>query len=623
MNTHPARPQPAVLLIFLLLAGVLAIAGFALWKNPSAQTPQYTVRSSAPSLMLEQPVNELPAVDEFAWNDWANQSSWAALLVWLVALFVLLLAGLPLAVLIFARWHDAGAAWARIISLLLVGYAVWLPTSLGVCFFSRISLAVAFGALLLLDVLIVMWMGGIRIFLGHIRRCGWSMLISETLFLAGFLLFALLRAHNPDLWHPIWGGEKPMEFAFLNAILRSPVMPPYDPFFSDGTINYYYYGLYLVALPIKATGITSSIAFNLVIPTLFALTLSGGYAIVRQLTGRVRYGLAGGAFLALLGNMASVVKTGWSQGMEPVYHALLQPGSETWTERLSHLGTRLGDWYIGPSRVITEPFFTINEFPFWSFLFADLHPHLIALPIALLVIALIALVAGVGRKGTRVTPFAFLLLALALGTLAVTNSWDFPTYALLMGIALVGSAWRSPRRTAGDGGGSRLAPRAAGRRGTAGAIAGCCWHGAVYPLLHPLPRVCLRGRARQRVHPHPWLPGHLRVVSGYPAASAARRGVAIAAAFSGAPRLYCAPHTRHGACPAPHPVVSAPRQSAHRPCPIAYHPAVAACQRAATGTGGAEGTVKAALVRFHPGQRCLPAADDAGRCCRGAGHRCS
>ena len=56
---------------------------------------------------------------------------------------------------------------------------------------------------------------------------------------------------------------------------------------------------------------------------------------------------------------------------------------------LAGFGARLGDWFWGPSRVIfSEKQITINEFPFWSYLFADLHPHLIAMPIALLVIAL-------------------------------------------------------------------------------------------------------------------------------------------------------------------------------------------------------------------------------------------
>src|SRR5262249_24086405 len=36
------------------------------------------------------------------------------------------------------------------------------------------------------------------------------------------------------------------------------------------------------------------------------------------------------------------------------------------------------------------------------------------------------------------------LAALALGALAITNAWDFPTYALLLGGALLGRAWREP-----------------------------------------------------------------------------------------------------------------------------------------------------------------------------------
>src|SRR5262249_5018323 len=116
---------------------------------------------------------------------------------------------------------------------------------------------------------------------------------------------------------------------------------------------------------------------------------------------------------------------------------------------------------------------TINEFPFWSYLFADLHPHLIAMPITFLVIALaFELFAREPRRETRDTRRetrderhetreprtqnreprldhswflvlgSWFLAALALGGLAVTNSWDFPTYTLLIAGALAGRAWR-------------------------------------------------------------------------------------------------------------------------------------------------------------------------------------
>ncbi len=402
-----------------------------------------------PPLLLDQPVNELPAVDEHGWNSGANKSSWHALLVWLFMLFGLTLLGLPLGLFIFRGWVDSGVPWSRLLALILVGYLVWLPTSFGFWHYANISIIVAIFAVMVLDGFIVVHMGIERVLI-QLWRGLKHLAVGEMVFFGGLLFFILVRSLNPDLWHPIWGGEKPMEFGFLNAILRSPVMPPYDPFFSDGYINYYYYGLYLVSLPIKFTGIAPAYGFNLVLATLFGLCASGVYSIVAHLTRRARYGLIGVVFLVLMGNVATFVKVGWSQGIDPVLRILFEEQDGSFFGRLFTLGERLGDWYIGPSRVITSPSFTINEFPYWSFLYGDLHPHLIALPITLLMIALVyRFVAGEtpsphGHHRKQLLDYLpWVFTALTLGTLAVTNSWDFPTYSLLLGVALVGAAWRA------------------------------------------------------------------------------------------------------------------------------------------------------------------------------------
>ncbi|PDW03443.1 hypothetical protein CJ255_08930 [Candidatus Viridilinea mediisalina] len=400
--------------------------------------------NTAPPLRLDGPVNRLPVVDEYAWNERLGQDSLGATLLWLLAFYGLALLGMPLAHAVFGHWPDGGVAWARLIGLLLLGYAVWLPTSLGVWSY---NLWGSLGGLVLvlgLNGVILWWQGARlhgnsdreRLMLGvaalgqRLKQCRPRALWSEALFLLGFGSFALIRAFNPDLWHPVWGGEKPMEFGFLNAILRSAVMPPYDPFFSDGYINYYYYGFFLFSLPIKLTGIAPAIGFNLAVATLGGLLLAGAFALVLALTQRVRYGLLGAAMVGVAGNLAGVFGAGWSQGFGAISNALGTAG-------LRGMGAQLDSWYIGPSRVIP---YTINEFPFFSLLFADLHPHLMALPMTLLVAAL-GYVLLENNPSQR--PFSVGLLVLSLGALAITNSWDFPTYGLLMGLVFLGAAWRA------------------------------------------------------------------------------------------------------------------------------------------------------------------------------------
>ena len=457
---------------------------------PSGQPPAVvmtTLPVEAPTLTsepirsVELPVNLLPAVDEYAWNRLADSEA-VAVFLWLLASYGLLLLGLPLAVVVFHRWRDGGVAWARLIGLLLVGYAVWMPISMRLWQYDRLGLTFGVLIVLALNTAIIVWLGrtserklvgsevqldslrvnprsigasfmqGLRFLGNHLQARSRSILLVEGLFLAAFAFLTTVRFFNPDLWHPTWGGEKPFEFGFLNAILRSPVMPPYDPFFSGAHINYYYYGLYLVSLPVKATGIHPAIAFNLIVPTIFAMTLAGAFAFVLHLTKRVRYGLVGAAFVALFGNLATSfpAEGSWVEGLNPVFREL--------SGGFAGAFGRLDDWFIGPSRVIP---FTINEFPFWSFLFADLHPHTIALPITLLMMALIYRffertdsVPDNDQPSPDNQRFAtglrWSLTTLTLGTLAVTNSWDFPTYALLLTGAMLGVVWLRPTRLAGS-----------------------------------------------------------------------------------------------------------------------------------------------------------------------------
>lgn len=390
---------------------------------------------SLKTAMLARPLVSLPAVNEYGWNSWANQNQPLALVLWLLLIEALGLLAWPLSRRIFGGSQDLGWAWSKLIGLLVWSYAIWLPVSLSWWSYTWRSLLAGLALLALLSWLAAGRPRTLRRGRGLQMR---DLLRFEAIFLVAFGLWTLVRAANPDLWHPWLGGEKPFEFGMLNAIVRSPVMPPPDPFFSGGVINDYYYGLFLVSVPIRATGIDPAIAFNLIIPLLFALLVVGAIAVVRALTGRWRWGLLGAVFLTLLGPVASAFVVGESRGML-IALRVLREGVGGWSGRI-------GDWFWGPSRIIPN---TINEFPLFSYLFADLHPHMIALPITVLMVALaVHLGRGVYSRRELAAQWPALLMAgMVIGTLAVANSWDAPTAALVLGGALAGRAWRSGARS--------------------------------------------------------------------------------------------------------------------------------------------------------------------------------
>ena len=186
----------------------------------------------------------------------------------------------PMAFSLFRGLRDRGFLLSKTFGWLLSGWLLWVFASAGLAQNSvRNSWLVAGDRHVLVSaaVLVFTW----REVLSFLRRMWGILLVGEgSVRGSRILFFVLIRRANPDIWQPWFGGEKFMEFAFLNGILRSPYFPPVDPHFAGGYINYYYYGIYLVGYLIKLTGIYAEVAFNLAIPMLFALTVVNAFAVV-------------------------------------------------------------------------------------------------------------------------------------------------------------------------------------------------------------------------------------------------------------------------------------------------------------------------------------------------------
>jgi uncharacterized membrane protein len=113
-------------------------------------------------------------------------------------------------------------------------------------------------------------------------------------------------------------------------------------------------------------------------------------------------------------------------------------------------------WYWAPTRVIAElpegrGHNAINEMPWFTFLYGDLHAHMMSMPIMLTILLWLAaeiLGAGKRRRGWVAAGMSLFVGGLSVGLIRATNSWDWPTF-LILGIAgLTFAAWITQSRYA-------------------------------------------------------------------------------------------------------------------------------------------------------------------------------
>ncbi len=450
-------------------ANAAALLPETLLDNVIYRTPLQATRND-PTLLMDE---ELQAV-QTAGGTWSalfntqalqNRSQPVAVFLWWLLLTVLGWLAVPWLALAFPALRHRGYGLARIAGLLIWGYLTWLPAALRILPHTRATL---WGGLALLA-LGSGWLVYRRWddFRTYWRNHKSHILRIELLFAALYLTWVFIRYLNPDLRHPYTGGEKPMDFAYLNAVIKSTWFPPYDPWFANGVMNYYYFGFVLVAGLVKVTGIVPSVAYNLAVPAFFAMTGVGAYTLADNLAGGDarrgrRAGWFGVAIFLLLGNLGQLqllfegFKTMGNitfESLIPGYPEVVSALRGFWLvlfegEKLSF---RPEWWYWNATRIIpAEPdgVGAINEFPLFTFLYADLHAHLMALPLTQLALGVVLqwatgplqreIATGRWAKVKTWLPHplpTFLLAALVGGALRATNTWDYPTFLGLMGMA--------------------------------------------------------------------------------------------------------------------------------------------------------------------------------------------
>lgn len=390
---------------------------------------------------------------------------------WYLTITILGLITFPVAHRLFPGLPDRGYTISRVLGLLVWGYFHWM---LGILGLSRNDLS---GLILALGIslgicLLMLYREGPEKTLPWIADNLQIILVVELIFLTTFAGWAWVRSLNPE----IMGTEKPMELAFINAILRSETFPPHDPWLSGYSISYYYFGYLLVSMLAKLTGTVGSVAFNLGISLVFGLVFIGAYGLVYNLTADLyvkdrRQPLAP----ALLGPFFALIVSNWEGFLHFLHARGIFWGNGGSGQRLSRFWSWLdikdlvnppsGDpfghwWWWRASRVIKDIDFSgggrevISEFPFFSFLLGDLHPHVLAMPFAFLVMgAALAYYRQrsncsfrwLGILSLDLAPGRFFILAWLVGALGFLNTWDLPIYiSLVAGVYTLRSLEKSP-----------------------------------------------------------------------------------------------------------------------------------------------------------------------------------
>ena len=390
---------------------------------------------------------------------------------WLLVAELMGLAAFPLAYYLLPRLRDRGYSVSKALGILLIGFVSWILSVLHVVPSVQPTLWV-----------MLLVLGGFsgryvwsrrREFKDFVVRERGALIAIEAVFLVFFVSWVIFRSYDPGIDHT----EQPMDFAFFNASIRSEVGQPQDPWLSGESISYYYFGYWMMGAVSELTGITSKVSYNLamaLIPALVAAGIFGlVYNMVRSEGPRWVYGVVGGlgavVLLGVAGNLEGVLEFIRLNGMgsQGFYDWVSVDGvtgpnpeaAEGWAPR-EHW------WWFRATRVINTfeggqgIDYTIQEFPFFSFMLGDMHPHVMVIPFAILFMALcwnwlksptdawLVPVAGDGAGGAPsvaglqgyATLFA---MGLVLGGLAFTNMWDGPTAASLFLAVAVVKVYRS------------------------------------------------------------------------------------------------------------------------------------------------------------------------------------
>ena len=382
-------------------------------------------------------------------------------IVWLLLIELIGISTFVIFLKYFGAVPDKGYSISKPVGILFLSLTTWLISSSKTIPVTETTALLLLIALVAFSALIgtIKWRSVKQVVKSNYR----IILLIEAVFLLTYLIFLTIRYFDPGIDHT----EQPMDFAFLNASINTISGQPLDPWFKGEKISYYYFGYWIFGTLTKISQLPSFASYNLALATIPAITASILFALTAIFLkiSRLKFDLsvitcgliatACGVFMANLQGILEFFRTNsvgsivfWKKicidGMQnPVMNSVdsWRPTEFWWWFKTSRIIN-----YFGPSCEDEGLDYTINEFPFFSYLLGDLHPHVMVTPFLLVFLYVVYdLYKQDVLKRSKATYWSkVVLIGATVGCVCFINMWMLPVcVSALIGVFFL--RWLSPQ----------------------------------------------------------------------------------------------------------------------------------------------------------------------------------
>lgn len=298
---------------------------------------------------------------------------------------------------VFSKFFDFGnsLSWSicRVLSPLFFSYFAWL-----MAFIFQISISPLYLSLFLAFYVLVLTLLGTKkdIHLAKYKDCFDNIILVESLFSLLFFYFLFVQLIRADIH---W-GEKPMDFNLLSYGIRTVEALWSDPWFFGEKLHYYFFGYMQFSFFSKISSLNAEISYPLSVSYCASTFAVSTFLFLSYLQKSLVISYIG----ATLVSFSSTLKSFYSYVFEEA-------------------GLNF-NFFWSLTRIFKNSGFA--EFPSWSFLFADLHPHVMGYSYTILFLFLVIKLLDKHIYDQKNVLFKeYVLLSFVYGSLFAINGWDF------------------------------------------------------------------------------------------------------------------------------------------------------------------------------------------------------